>query len=121
MDATFEDVVKLAEQLEPQEQDLLIYRLRVKQAEQKAHELGEPLEDELSAEGDAEGSPTREELINELKQLRAAGAFDHVESLYGKYANPNVPEISEEEFHAQMHAIATEWEQELDEFDPDND
>jgi hypothetical protein len=38
------------------------------------------------------------------------------DSLLGKYANPNVPEMSEEAFHAQMHAIATEWEQELDEF-----
>lgn len=39
--------------------------------------------------------------------------------LLGKYANPNSPDMSEEDFHAQMHAIATEWEQELDEFTSD--
>ena len=63
--------------------------------------------------------PTREELIEKLNKLRASGAFEGKESLYGKYTNPNVPEMSEEEFHATLHDIATEWEQELDEFDND--
>ena len=59
------------------------------------------------------------DLIDELDNLRAAGAFKNVESLYGKYANPNAPEMTEEEFHAQLHAMATEWEQELDDLDTD--
>ena len=65
------------------------------------------------------GNPTREQLIEKLNNLRASGAFENVESLYGKYANTNIPAMSEEEFHAQLHDIATEWEQELDEFDKD--
>jgi hypothetical protein len=117
MAVNFDEVVKLAEQLNPAQQNVLIYRLRMKQAEQQAAALeyanrGTPISEDYR-------SPTRAELIAELDQLRTAGAFANGESLYGKYANPNVPEISEEEFHAQMHVIATEWEQELDEFTSD--
>lgn len=97
MTVLFDDVMQLAQQLSLEEQNLLIHELRLNQ-------LG--LADESY-------NPTREQLIEELNTLRASGAFQDVESLYGKYANPNIPEISETEFHAQMHAIATEWEQEL--------
>jgi hypothetical protein len=69
----------------------------------------------------ANREPTREELIQELNDLRAAGAFENLESLYGKYANSNTPELSEEDFHADLNVIATEWEQELDEFDITHD
>ncbi|MHB8628631.1 MAG: hypothetical protein ACYDBJ_16515 [Aggregatilineales bacterium] len=115
-DITYDQVVKLAEQLPETEQNKLIYHLRVKQV---VHHIQEQA---ISIESpDSYLSPTREELIEELNVLRAAGAFEHVESLYGKYANPNAPELSEEAFHAQMHAIATEWEKELDEFYSNDD
>jgi len=65
-------------------------------------------------------SPTREELISELEALRAAGAFDHVESLYGKYAHAGT-EASEEELRTTIHEAATQWESELDEFFGDED
>lgn len=126
MDATFEEVVKLAEQLEPDEQNLLIYRLRVKQMQ--AHiqdETPQPApRREMSLEWvkkrgteyiDTYRSPTRQELLRDAEILRQTPVRPD-DSLLGKYANPNAPEISEEAFHAQMHAIATEWEQELDEF-----
>ena len=106
-DITYDEVAKLAEQLSSSEQLKLIYHLRMKQATQYA---------QVSLQ-----SPTREELIQELGALRATGAFDSVESLYGKYANPSAPDLSEEEFHAELHKIATEWEQELDEFDTSRD
>lgn len=130
MAASLDEVVKLAEQLDPEQQNLLIYRLRVKQAEQKAQEQGEsgeptewPSDEWVVKRGsefvDYYRDPTRAELIDELNNMQGAEAFKKAESLYGKYANPNVPEMSEEAFHAQMHQIATEWEQELDEFDTD--
>ncbi len=109
MDATFEDVVKLAEQLDSEQQNLLIYRLRVKQIQERtAQEIPQPDLTHVSSHS------TREELIHDAEILRQTPVRAG-DSLLGKYANPNVPEMSEEEFHAQMHAIATEWEQELDE------
>src|SRR5882672_2954650 len=56
---------------------------------------------------------TREQAIAELEALRAAGAFDHVESLAGKYARPGI-EVNAEELNDFLHQIGTEWEQELD-------
>lgn len=113
MDATFEEVLKLAEQLERDEQDLLIYRLRVKQIKGHEPEIIEP-----SELWNKSSSPTREELMRQVEILRGTPVRSG-DILLGKYANPNAPEMSEEEFHAQMHTIATEWEQELDEFNND--
>lgn len=116
MVATFDEVVKLAEQLDTNQQNLLIYRLRVKQMQE--HMSKE------NAQSGIEGiesyhSPSREELIHDAEILRNTPVRSG-DSLFGKYANPHVPELSEEEFHAQMHAIATEWEQELDDLFSDN-
>lgn len=126
MDATFEEVVKLAEQLNPEQQSLLIYRLRVKQTQDHTSSEAEPLAlsrqetlDPLMHHGlevvHAYHSPTREELIREAETLRQI-PMRSSDSLLGKYANSGASEITGEAFHAQMHTIATEWEQELDEF-----
>lgn len=123
MDATFEEVVKLAEQLDLEQQNLLIYRLRVRQMqEQVSGETPQPVPprvEGIKQRGTeymgAYHSPTREELTRDAEILRQTPVRPE-DSLFGKYANPNVPDMSEEAFHAQMHAIATEWEQELDEF-----
>ena len=126
MDATFEEVVKLAEKLDVDRQNLLIYRLRVQQLAErtadveavKRHAQDNPTP---FAAIEPDGDPvTREALLLETEQLRRLPVSPD-NYLFGKYANPNVPEMTEEEFHAQMHAIATEWEQELDEFSRDND
>jgi hypothetical protein len=102
----FSHLIKLADQLPPDQQDRLIDHLRRQQM--------------LRLEQEQAGSdtdPTREMLIKELETLRAAGAFEQVESLYGAFANPNVPPLTADELHDQLHSIATEWEQELDELD----
>jgi hypothetical protein len=129
MDATFDDVVKLAEQLDTEHQNRLIYRLRVKQMqEHRSSETARPAPPRTYSDAwikrremayiEAYRSPTREELIRDAEILRDTPVRPG-DSLLGKYANPNVPDMSAEEFHAQMHAIATEWEQELDEFSDD--
>jgi hypothetical protein len=112
-DITYDEVVKLAEPLPETEQNKLIYHLRAKQAVQKNQEQSTPVEQPRineyewvlpygSESVDIYRNPTREDLIEELNKLRAAGVFENVESLYGKYANPNLPEISAEEFHAGL-------------------
>ena len=47
-------------------------------------------------------------------------AFEKVESLRNKYADPPL-ELTDEELLASLHEIATEWEAELDEFFSDED
>jgi hypothetical protein len=130
---SFDEIVKLAEQLPQDEQNKLIYHLRVKQISHKTQAASVPfteasgrIADEWFLKRGSEyvdfyRNPTREELIDEHNNLRDAGIFGKVESLYGKYANPYVPELSAEAFHAELHAIATEWEQELDDFDSNDD
>ena len=126
-DISFDDVLKLAEQLPEDEQNRLIYKLRLKQESQKplppSTAEAEPVRDRWYAQRGSEyvdsyRSPTREELLSDVDILRQKPVAA-ANRLLGKYANANIPEMSEEEFHAQMHAIATEWEQELDEFNAD--
>ncbi len=131
MAMNLDDVVKLAEQLEPEQQDLLIYRLRVKQVGQMAHDPiaptdpPKPIADEWLLKRGSEyvdfyRSPTRDELLHDVEVLRQTPVQPN-SALLGKYANSTIPDMTEEEFHAQMHAIATEWEQELNEFYDDYD
>jgi len=96
-DVTFEQVLEMAEQLTPEEQARLV----------------EQLQETLLDYG-----VTREQLWAELKALRAAGAFDNVESLYSKFANP-AADVSEEELSSYLHKIGTEWEEEMDELADD--
>src|SRR5260221_14649229 len=114
MDAPLEKVIKLAEQLTPQQQTLLIYRLRVKQMQERIS--GKPAESAANYQS-IEGyqSPSRKELLHDAETLCSTPVRPG-DSLLGKYANPNLPDVSEDEFYAQIHAIATEWEQELEEF-----
>ena len=90
-DITFAEIVQAAQKLSPEQKAALVHSLKF----------------------DQEISLTREQAIAELEALRAAGAFEHVESLYGKYAHPGV-EVSEEELNAYLHQIGTELQQELD-------
>jgi hypothetical protein len=92
---TFEEIMQAAQKLSPQQKALL------------AQSLDSPPLDI---------GPTREELIVELETLRAAGAFDNVESLRNKYANPALDKLMDEQLLADIHEAATEWEKELDEF-----
>jgi hypothetical protein len=62
---------------------------------------------------------TRETLLAELEQLRSEGAFEGVESLRNKYADPPL-ELSDNELRAGIRAFSKEWEHDLDDlFDDD--
>ncbi len=110
MTIIFDEVLKLAEQLDTAQQELLIYRLRLKQLQHALPAHPMPTESSIT--------PTHEALLHYAQTLRTIPARPE-DRLLGKYADPTLPEISEAEFHAQLHAIATEWEQELDEFTSD--
>jgi hypothetical protein len=90
--AKLEQVLELAVQLEPNEQALLVAKLLAHQS----------------------GRVTRALLLEEHQQLLAQGAFNnHVESLYGKYAQTDSG-LSFEDIEAAIHENS--WEDELDEF-----
>jgi len=92
---TFEEVAELAEQLSPDEQAALVERL---QAKLKPHR-----------------GLTREQVLAEFERRKASGEFEYVESLYGQFAHPDL-DLSDASLITQLHAIATEWENELDEY-----
>jgi hypothetical protein len=96
VEASFEEVVRLAERLTQEEQTALIELLRAK--------LSSPRDRGI----------TRERALSELEQLRLSGAFENAGSLRGKYARPDL-DISAAELSTYLHEIGTEWEQELDE------
>jgi len=89
---TFIEIVQAAQKLPPPQKAALIQTLQT---------------EEVS------GDLTREQAIAELEALRAAGAFEHVQHLAGKYARPGL-EIGEQELNAYLHEIGTAWEEELD-------
>ncbi len=98
---TLEQVVRLAEQLDAADRAALVQRLQATL----------PLESGLAV--------TRDMLLAELEQLRAAGAFAGAESLRNKYADPPL-DLGDEELRASIREFSTEWEQDLaDLFDDD--
>jgi hypothetical protein len=94
-DITFEEILRAAQKLTPHEKALLAQSLEIS-----------PLE----------MSPTRAVLMAEFEALNSANAFDNVESLRNKYANPALDALTDEQLSADIHQAATEWEHELDEF-----
>jgi acetolactate synthase small subunit len=95
-DMTFEQVYEMAEQLTVEEKTLLVEKLQAELVSPLAHTI------------------TREDLLMEMEELRASGAFNNVESLYGKYANQNV-DVSEEEMTATLREIRDQWKEDLEE------
>ncbi len=69
----FETIVQAVHELSPAQKMALIFSLQ--------REMTQEVE------------LTREQALAELEALRAAGAFDTVESLRGKYANPDTDPI----------------------------
>jgi hypothetical protein len=94
IDISFEELVEAAQKLRPEQKAALVQTL---QPEIVFEEI--PL--------------TREQAIAELEALRAAGAFNGVESMRGKYAHPEL-DVSGEELNAYLREVGTEWEKELD-------
>lgn len=105
MDATFEDIVKLAEQLEPELQDLLILHLR-----------------NLRNSPEPSRIFSREMLLEELQHTRNSVGSSSMSSLYGKFAGVHEePVLTEAELHTALKEIATEWERELDDLSTEGD
>jgi hypothetical protein len=92
---TFEELIQAVHQLKPEQKRALI----------------QTLQPEIGADDDQ--SLTRGQALAELEALRLAGAFEHVESLYGKYARSGV-QVGNDELNDYLHQIGNEWEQDLD-------
>jgi hypothetical protein len=94
---TFDQILRAAEGLTPNEQAALIAHLRTRATA-------------------SSGAVSREQVLAEFERRKAAGAFEKAESLKGKFAHPAL-DLTFEEIQSIIHEAATEWESELDEFD----
>lgn len=92
---TLEQIAQLAEQLDVDEREALIIRLRATLPAERNQRI------------------TREMLLAELEMLRAEGAFEGVESLRNKYADPPL-NLSDAELSASIREFSQEWERDLD-------
>jgi len=92
IDLTFEEVLAAAKKLSPEEKTRLVRSLQA---------------------AAPESGLTREQVLAEFGRRRAAGAFEGVESLRGRFAHPAL-DMSFEEIQAITHEVATEWEREMD-------
>ncbi|MDX2163546.1 MAG: hypothetical protein SF162_19685 [bacterium] len=93
MAITFEELVQAAQQLNSTQKALLMQRLRYPEQE--------PV--------------TAESLLAELEALRAAGAFDVPDSLYGMFSERAA--VSAEELDDYLLTIGSEWNQDFDDID----
>ena len=94
---SFDQILRAAEQLTPQEQDALIAHLRAR--------------DEISPS--ERGTALRGQIGAEFARRKAAGAFANLESLKGKFARPGaLPDADEVE--AYLRGLSSEWEEDLD-------
>lgn len=94
--AHYNDVLKLARSLPRDEQIALAERL-------------------LTNTSSDIGDVTLQDIQTEFERRKASGLFKSNESLYGKFAHPD--HDHDYDLLADLHAISTEWEAELDEFD----
>jgi hypothetical protein len=94
---TFDQILRAVEGLTPEEQAVLIARLRRMAAV-------------------ASGTVTREGVLAEFERRKAGGAFKNVESLRGKFAHPAM-DLTFEEIQDMTGEAATAWENEPDELD----
>jgi hypothetical protein len=94
---SFDQILRAAKQLTPQEKDNLIAHLR-------AGEEDSPSE---------HGMLLREKLMAEFDRRKAAGAFDQLESLKGKFAragtHPNAEDVE-----SYLQSLNTAWEEDID-------
>jgi hypothetical protein len=95
VNVTLNDVYQAAMQLPPEDRNTLIQRLQL----QKRLNQSEPV--------------TREALLAELERRRAAGLYENLESLEGKFARPGT-EVNPDEVEAYLYSLNNEWESDLD-------
>jgi hypothetical protein len=96
---TFEQVLKAALSLRPEQKAVLVKTLQVA-----------PI---------TPADPTRAQLIAEMEALRAAGAFEHVSSLRNQYPAPSLKAVSDERLLSAIHETSSEWEADLEDL-PDH-
>lgn len=95
VDMTFEQVLKAALSLRPEQKAVLVKTLQVAPV--------------------TPADPTRAQLIAELEALRAAGAFAHVSSLRNQYPAPSLKSVNDNQLRAAIHEASSEWEADLEE------
>jgi hypothetical protein len=95
IEMTFDQVLKAALSLRPEQKAILVKTLQVAP--------------------EAPATPTRAQLIAELQALRAARAFEHVTSLRNQYPAPSLKHISDRQILAAIHETSSEWEADLEE------
>jgi hypothetical protein len=95
---SFDQVLQAAEQLTPQEQDALIAHLRARGG-------ASPSERDIAL---------REKIKAEFARRKAAGAFDNLESLKGKFARPGALPPDADEVESYLRSLSSEWEEDLD-------
>lgn len=61
----------------------------------------------------SDADPARVLLIAELDDLRAAGAFERVNSLRNRYPAPALKSVNDQELLTAIHESANEWEADL--------
>jgi len=93
IEMTFEQVLKAALSLRPEQKAVLVKTRQVTPS--------------------ASADPTRAQLIAELEALRAAGAFKHVTSLRNPYPTPSLKTVNNKQLLAAIHETANEWEADL--------
>ena len=98
-DVTLEQIVQMIAHLSPEDRNLLVHGLKSDM----------PIISETRI--------SRETILAEHARRLAAGAFDHVESMFGRYAKPGL-DPSFEDIEAAIHEHS--WEDELDEFSNDD-
>ncbi len=82
----------------------------LKPAEQKA------LMAHLQAKWKSSARVTRELIVAEMAQKRAAGAYENVESLRNKYANEDFENVTGEEIREYLTQLSREWEAKIDRY-----
>jgi hypothetical protein len=94
---TFDQILSAASQLTPQEQETLIARLRAKSV----------------ASVSERGILLRETIMSEFDRRKAAGDFDNLGSLKGKFARSGA-QADADEVESYLHSLNAGWEEDLD-------
>lgn len=93
IEMTFEQMLKMALALRPEQKAVLVKTLQVTPS--------------VSA------GPTRAQLIAELEALRAAGAFARMRSLRNQYPTPSLKSVGDQQLLAAIHETSNAWEADL--------
>jgi hypothetical protein len=96
VNVTLNDVYRAAMQLPPEDQDALLERLQLQKRLNRSEAV------------------TRQTLLAELDRRRAAGLYENLESLEGKFARSGAAAVNPDEVDAYLRSLNSEWEEDLD-------